>query len=56
MDCSGGVPGADWGMGGKDSRSAAPKDDDGLKGFKALKPVVCGWRAVGDEIEVAPVG
>lgn len=43
-------------MGGKDSRSAAPKDDDGLKGFRALKPVVCGWRAVGDEVEVAPVG
>ena len=35
-----GVVGADWGIGGSDSRSAAPNDDDGLNGLRAEKPVV----------------
>lgn len=64
-----GVVGAD-GMGGRDSKSAAPKEDDGLNGLRPLKPVFCGCSgAAGDtemdgfdglnepsEVVVAPVG
>lgn len=35
-----GVVGADWGMGGRDSRRAAPKEDEGLNALMPLKPVV----------------
>ena len=31
------------GIGGKVSRSDAPNDDVGLKGFSPENPVVCGW-------------
>ena len=61
-----GVVGAE-GMGGRDSRSAAPNEDEGLNAFRPLKPVVC--RGMGappaEEMEmdgapplteVAPVG
>ena len=62
-----GVEGAD-GMGGSDSRSAAPNEDEGLNAFRPLNPVVCrcsGAAPPADEIEidgappemeVAPVG
>lgn len=36
-----GVVGADWGMLGKDSRRAAPNEEEGLKGFRPPKPVGC---------------
>lgn len=42
--------------------SEAPNDDEGLKGFKPLKPVVCGFSPGvydidgADEVAVAPVG
>ena len=39
-DPAAGVDGCE-GIGGKDSRSAAPNEDDGLNGFRPLKPVVC---------------
>lgn len=32
----------DCGIGGRDSRSAAPNEEDGLKGLMPAKPVVCG--------------
>ena len=39
-DPAAGVDG--WeGMGGRDSRSAAPNEDDGLNGLSPVKPVVC---------------
>lgn len=56
-----GVVGADWGMGGSDSSSAAPNEEEGLKAFMPEKPVVCGCsvegvNAEGEEVLVAPVG
>ena len=50
------MAGADWGIGGRDSRSAAPNDEDGLNGFRALKPVVCCCKGAEEVIEVALVG
>jgi len=60
-----GVVGADCGIGGSDSRSAAPNVDDGLNGLSPPpKPVFCGCRGLAGETEmdgaedviVAPVG
>lgn len=51
-----GVVGWDWGIGGSDSRSCAPNDDDGLNGLIPENPVVCGCRALVFEVVVAPVG
>lgn len=60
-----GVEGAE-GMGGSESSRAAPNEDDGLNGFRPLKPVAClckGAPPAGDteidgalDAEVAPVG
>ena len=50
------------GIGGKDSNSDAPKEDEGLNGFSPLNPVVCGLSAGEKDIDggfdviVAPVG
>lgn len=54
----------DPGMGGKDSRSEAPKDEEGLKALSPLNPVIWGLSAGDSEMEgvpplavvVAPVG
>jgi hypothetical protein len=48
-----GVPGSLCGIGGNDSMSDAPNDDDGLKGLIPPKPVDCGLR-VGDTVIGAP--
>lgn len=57
-----GVPGLEPGIGGSDSKSEAPKEDEGLNALRPLKPVICGL-SVGDiegaalpEVVVAPVG
>jgi len=58
-----GVPGLEPGIGGNDSRSEAPKEDEGLKALSPLNPVTCGLRdgEVGNDvvplpdIDVAPV-
>lgn len=53
-----GVVGADCGMGGSDSRSCAPNDDEGLKALMPEKPVACGCSGLAPEAEdtVVPVG
>lgn len=54
-----GVPGKDPGIGGKDSSSDAPNDDDGLNGFKPANPVIWGFRELVlevIEVLVPPVG
>jgi len=55
-----GVPGLDPGIGGNDSRSDAPKEDEGLKALSPLKPVICGLSGGDvdseDAVPVAPVG
>jgi hypothetical protein len=54
--------GLDPGIGGKDSNSDAPKDDEGLNALSPLNPVGCGLRVDEREIDggfdvvVAPVG
>jgi len=37
------------GMGGRDSSSEVPNDEDGLKGLIPPKPVDCGFNMVGDD-------
>jgi len=59
-----GVVGPEPGIGGSDSNNEAPKEDDGLNGFRPLNPVR--WDLMGgregtciegaDEAAVAPVG
>ena len=59
MPFNAGVPGKDPGIGGKDSSSDAPNDDDGLKGFKPANPVIWGLRELvldTMEVLVPPVG
>lgn len=60
-----GVEGLEAGMGGSDSRRAAPNEDDGLNALRPLNPVVCGRNGAlpaeememeGAVVEVAPVG
>lgn len=51
-DCSFGVLGADCGIGGNDSNSAAPNEEDGLKALIPLNPVFCGCNGAAEEIEI----
>lgn len=41
-----GVVGADWGIGGSESRRAAPNDEVGLNALSPVNPVVCGCSAL----------
>lgn len=54
-----GVVGEEPGIGGRDSISEAPKDDDGLNGLRPANPVkwdLTGPEAEDDDALVAPVG
>lgn len=59
-----GVVGADCGIGGRDSSSAAPKEEDGLNALSPANPVFCGCNGLAEDTEmdgaedvaVAPVG
>lgn len=45
------MDGALCGIGGKDSRSAAPKDEEGLKALRPENPVICGFNGAETDIE-----
>ena len=51
-DVPAGVVGVDCGIGGNDSSNEAPKEDEGLKAFNPVKPVVCGCNGF-EKLDVA---